>query len=241
MFCSECGNYAANKALRKLGVRTENNSLSWDGNTEGKLVVADYAVRVSTKPFDLAQVESISVKLGNNSADVHVGDGLFLAKGEPLSSLVQGDGTPFVLVCTEEHYNEQYGTTIPVGVYFIATPEFRVAAIKCTETIHPIDQKYLPGVCLPVVELSTTFASGANFTAEENAKLKAAWEAGTPVVIKIPVSVGSYQFDETAAVWTRIHAGSGTNGILSFAYSFGGTTITILSINSGNTWMCSGE
>lgn len=45
------------------------------------------------------------------------------------------------------------------------------------ETIHPIDPKYLPGVCLPVVEI----ADITNITAEENAKLTACM--GMPIVL----------------------------------------------------------
>lgn len=49
MFCSECGNYAANKALRKLGIEDNTQSIKWayTENTEGRVVVGGVAVKVS--------------------------------------------------------------------------------------------------------------------------------------------------------------------------------------------------
>lgn len=43
------------------------------------------------------------------------------------------------------------------------------------------------GVTLPVVELSTTLATGVTLTDEENAALTAAFESGLPVVVKCKV------------------------------------------------------
>lgn len=55
-----------------------------------------------------------------------------------------------------------------------------------TETIHPIDQKFLPGVCLPVVEINTEPSeAGTPCTDAENAALTAAAETGLPVVLKM--------------------------------------------------------
>lgn len=54
-----------------------------------------------------------------------------------------------------------------------------------TETIHPIDPKYLPGVCLPVVELTTepTVGTSASLTADESAKLDEVVTLKTPIVL----------------------------------------------------------
>lgn len=138
---------AANKALRNLGVYVENNSLSWDGNTDGKLVLLDTYARVSTKPFDLAQAEEVVFTYSDGYTFHYPATNNNLFKDERLSGVLDGNGNPVVYVCTEEHYNEQYGTYIPVGVYFFRSEEGTyISAIKCTEITHPIDQKYLPGV-----------------------------------------------------------------------------------------------
>lgn len=64
---------------------------------------------------------------------------------------------------------------------------------KCTiidpmgRTIHPIDPKYLPGVCLPVVEITSAAYPDSGIvalSAEESTALTAAIESGTPCVIK---------------------------------------------------------
>lgn len=52
-----------------------------------------------------------------------------------------------------------------------------------TETIHPIDPKYIPGAVLPVVEITTAITvDGAELTAEEAAKLDSL--NGMPCIIK---------------------------------------------------------
>jgi hypothetical protein len=56
------------------------------------------------------------------------------------------------------------------------------------ETIHPIDPKYLPGVCLPVVEITDV----SNITTEESAKLTAC--IGMPCVIKFGTFSGLYDY-----------------------------------------------
>ena len=54
------------------------------------------------------------------------------------------------------------------------------------DKITPIDPKYLPGVCLPVVEFTTDiFTNGATCTAEESAALTALAKTQMPVVAKV--------------------------------------------------------
>lgn len=109
-----------------------------------------------------------------------------------------------------------------------------------TETIHPIDQKYLPGVCLPVVELSTTFENGASYTAEENAKLKEVWESGTPAIIKCPVALGLVNFDDTRFVWNRLY-GSEMPYYCAYLLFYGSSMLQIYSADYGETWGCNIE
>lgn len=78
------------------------------------------------------------------------------------------------------------GAGLDVYAYSDA-PTHTVSIATETETITPIDQKYLPGVCLPVVELSTELANNAVLTDAESALLATAFEVGTPVVIRCAV------------------------------------------------------
>lgn len=64
------------------------------------------------------------------------------------------------------------------------------------ETIHPIDPKFLPGVCLPVVELTTMPADHdaleANpLTADENAMMNEVTKTGMPFVLKYAGTSGN--------------------------------------------------
>lgn len=72
--------------------------------------------------------------------------------------------------------------------------------VTSKETIHPIDPKYLPGVCLPVVELETTVVSEAAFTDAENAMLTQAFDSGLPPVINANFSDGVSIYQNVATV-----------------------------------------
>lgn len=107
--------------------------------------------------------------------------------------------------------------------------------ISTPETIHPIDPKYLPGVCLPVVELSTAFAGGATLSAEECALLDAAYEGNTPVVIKCNIALQGYELTDCIAVWNRAVSA----GIPIFTNQIG--TIMLQLVNMGSAWQCNAQ
>ena len=98
-----------------------------------------------------------------------------------------------------------------------------------------IDPKYLPGVCLPVVELSTTFNVGSQFTDEESKILTAAFEKNTPVVFKCNADVDNLgTFENTALVWCPITSDNSRV----FIASFGGVGLQIAEIGSSGKWFC---
>lgn len=67
------------------------------------------------------------------------------------------------------------------GLWGYAQPGYGYCSlIEFAETIHPIDPKYLPGVCLPVVEIGDMDA----ITASESVAFTAAAENGLPCVVK---------------------------------------------------------
>lgn len=70
--------------------------------------------------------------------------------------------------------------------------------VATAETVHPIDPKYLPGVCLPVVEItSAPTEDGAALTAEEKAIVEAAMAQNAPIVVRFTESdvMNAYVFD----------------------------------------------
>ena len=79
------------------------------------------------------------------------------------------------------------------------------------ETIHPIDQKFLPGVCLPVVEITSAAypeSGTVELSAEESVKLDAAVAEGFPVVVKMTI------FGMPAAVVCTCLGGKMLNGFI---------------------------
>lgn len=70
----------------------------------------------------------------------------------------------------------------------------RTILLSTTETIHPIDPKFLPGVCLPVVELSTVFVVGTSdaitiVDETDIKKLNDTISYGLPIVVKIATNM----------------------------------------------------
>lgn len=113
--------------------------------------------------------------------------------------------------------------------------EHTVSVSSTTETIVPIDQKYLPGVCLPVVELSTTFSMGAALTDAENELLTGAHAKNVPLVIRCSMNLGnSSVFENTAAVWSPASSG----GIKAFVLSMGGIVLQIADMLKDGNWIC---
>ena len=197
MFGEEFANYAANKALRKLGVNeTPRKTYAFDGILEGK----DYVpfgndngfLKVSSDTPDFRKAEKIDTWYGvatPTTPGISIIEGtaenneLFGAKGY----IFMIDRDPAMVVVTDT-----LNSPIPsTGLYFFCGyyPEnttMLVNELVIAETITPIDQKYLPGVCLPVVELSTVVTEeGAELTAEESALMDKVAAMDVPIVAKM--------------------------------------------------------
>lgn len=82
------------------------------------------------------------------------------------------------------------------GLWVYAQPGFGYCSyIEFAETIVPIDQKYLPGVCLPVVELETVLTAGTETELPETdaAKLDVVVRTDYPIVVKFTTAeVGAF-------------------------------------------------
>lgn len=171
----------------KVG-RTDRWSIAWDGNLEGKVVVrpdetiafakvsnrvlaaADLVGSTITVHYD-GQIDSGKLDAVDTLGDICVWDGGI--SGPAGTYDVEG----MVLVIPES------------GTYFAYIEDaFYIASIT-KETIHPIDPKFLPGVCLPVVELTTVIdmdGTTISATNPDNALLHAA--RSSFCLIKFPFS-----------------------------------------------------
>ena len=82
------------------------------------------------------------------------------------------------------------------AICIVATkePGEHTASIEAiAETIHPIEPKFLPGVCLPVVEIASAVYdpnSKALLTEEESAAMDTACASSTHIIVNVPLYEG---------------------------------------------------
>lgn len=191
-------NAKINRLKREGGVGWEESgkTYTFDGILEGKDYVpytsGNGFLKVSSDTPDLHKFEEVETIIGvitPTEPAVSIIEGtaenneLFGARGY---ALLHG-ATPLIVVITDT-LNSPVPST---GLYFLCSgyPEnIETAAneLVIAETIHPISDKYLPGVCLPVVELTTEpgINGYATLTTDECSALNAAFEKKMPVVCK---------------------------------------------------------
>lgn len=108
-----------------------------------------------------------------------------------------------------------------------------------TETIHPIEAKYLPGVCLPVVEISTvlTLNSTVALTEEEGAMLDAAVAQNLPVVIRLKLKDNGSDDEsaQTASILASMSSDFYGTGYPALVAQF--VNISAVFAGSENGWM----
>ena len=154
-------------------------TITFDGNSDGKECISELLlVKVSDLVYDLSKATFVTQRLPSGE-DVAIEASAFdFVTEDGMRALVYND-TVAVFSLTENTAGD-YGVTC--GTFVLCTYETWISKVEFAETIHPIDPKYLPGVCLPVVELTTTVANDAAFTDEEKAALTSC--LGMPCVIK---------------------------------------------------------
>lgn len=202
MWLSEEGiAFATNRTLRKLGVNiTPSAVYTYDGNQEGKVTFTQggvTAVRVG-EAVDPNSIQKVIGVLDGQEMEI-LADAITLSESGGITFL-NADGASFVCIVTGDN---DIGAS--PGTYATQNEWYYVSRIEVTETTTPIDPKYLPGVCLPVVELTTApTEQGAQMSAEESAKLDEALALGLPIAVKGTMPDGTY-----------------ASGVYSFGYSQG--------------------
>ena len=185
MIGEEMANYAANKALRKLGISEkseraylleETEIVAQDSDGYYFYGVAPAIVTIpENKSFTVAY-DGVTYECTAVTANVNaMVTGVFIGN---LSLEYMGDdtGEPFLIMFLAANNSNLFTVKAP-GTH-------TVAIYTQTETITPIDPKYLPGVCLPVVEIADFTA----LTEAEQAKLTAC--IGMPIVLKCELGPG---------------------------------------------------
>lgn len=184
---------------------TEKNVFTFDGNTEGRLQFPFYPLyKISNKVPDISTLVKLTANMGGVEYEL-AAEYCTILTGE-LGAIIQVEVSGTLvevarIINTAGDASEEY-----IGLYAISTEQGYLAAIEFAETIHPINPKYLPGVCLPKVIdldtygdtpvgtiLGTLMASGGG---QERATgidgLFADLDTDSPVVFKFTVSgVGS--------------------------------------------------
>lgn len=163
------------KFLPKGGVGySEDSSITWDGNTEGRDTI-DYQglpfYKVSDRVLTAEELVRSTFVIVNKDG----GETTVTARPDDVyGSDAMGLPAGLFIMYADNHTNNDYvnagysavlvsgkafdmgGVSIPSdGTYFVVQPIAGFYPNKLSfETVHPIDPKYLPGVCLPVVDVS---------------------------------------------------------------------------------------
>ena len=168
---------------------------AFDGNLEGKEVFvineAISLVKLSNDPLNLGNVRSFEkITINNQEWDTNINIEKY-EKNKFIVSSVDDDGT-FCIMIGENQYiisvENMFGDIIARGTWIlhgkIGKTVSYISEIQMSDTVRPIDQKYLPGMCLPVVELTTVpTTEGAELTTNEIARMNEVAELGTPIVV----------------------------------------------------------
>lgn len=139
------------------------------------------------------------------------------------SGFYPDNGEPWVLLSYETMGMSAVGFADPTE----NEKSHTVAVYELVKTIVPFDPKFLPGVCLPVVELSTTVERGATFTDAENAALNEAFNTKLPFVVRANLSVESVPVNDAVS----ISQNGVYDGIKMFALTFGSSIFQIMEQN----------
>ena len=187
---------ATNRTLRKLSadgnpVGTDRTVLTYDGNSKGKEVVfpgngVGYVV-IADKYIAPESIVSVSASFVGNILTIGKADISFETLGSnnkyAAHTFYNGEYVPLFTIEKKED-----GTGV-FAVFDDASLALYVCRVEA-ETTTPIDPKYLPGVCLPVVELSAetlmALFSGQQVmaTEKEAAVFMAARDNIAPLVVR---------------------------------------------------------
>lgn len=203
-----------------------------DGNNEGKetyVLDGAYVYARLCDAIDPTSIKEISmiyqgVELTLTAKDVTfggVGDSYVIAYG--------GNYGVFIL-------GENNTSGVSAGTYVISMPTIQTFVTRLSfEIVDRISSKYLPGACLPVVEISTS--QDVDMNAFENDRLNAAWETGNPCVVTISDLLYDYS-GVSLGKTTMIAIRAESDGARVFLMSIGNVVFKIESVDNAS-WVWS--
>lgn len=239
-------NQAAAKATREIrkdggAGYSEPNVFTFDGKSEGKVEIADTRLyKISDKIPDVSDFVACRGFLQGSVLELSAVDCTIKKESEVGSISVNLDGTgDSCIVCVI--YSSENIFNVKPGLYVMcySDNDTYVSYIEFAETIHPIDPKYLPGVCLPVVELSTVATNGAVFSEADNVKLTTAKEKGTPAVISCTIDHGDGTLNSGQFVFNCSQItqnGSVISDLITT--STAGIVVAFSKLNENTIWTC---
>lgn len=226
--------------LRKLGGdKISGKVYTFNGDTTG-LETGYYngiqLVMLADEYFDPNTIERIAVSVGGSVVELskdqfwieEVSDAI--ATAHVVLTEFQGATVPIALI---QKSNDGSQKSFSV----LADPKYNafVARIKFADTIVPIDPKYLPGVCLPVVELETVISGDSAETvlsAVDSAKMDAL--NGEACILKFGFSEIGF-----AATIRAVVGSVGVEPMFAYEVSIGILgTFTFNNETDDGTWKC---
>ena len=227
MWLSEEGiSIATSRTMRKLGIAEERNvtpiNIDWNisnGEDGGEFTAwaRDGAINlIAGKTYSVTTDSgSFTAVCKNQDGILYLGNLSFMIPGIP------NDGESFAVMETAD------AGGVASGAYdFNKGKTLTIAEV--TQTTTPIDPKYLPGVCLPFVELNTVVSpEGTELTAEESAAITAASERNLPIFVL-------HGFDESEKIMGLFFLAF-QDGSKAYYMEFAGTIRAIMKTGE-NTW-----
>lgn len=166
--------------------RKDTKTLTWDGDTTNSENIFDTAVvKISDEIVDLSTASAVTLRMMDGGGETLAKNDftVFYEEGLQLLTYPLDDKVLLVNVPVESE------NVFAPGLYATVFEDvYRFESVTLvTETIHPIDPKYLPGVCLPVVEITSAEypqSGTVALSAEESAALTAAASMNVGAVIR---------------------------------------------------------
>lgn len=148
-------NQAASEAARAIrknggaGYVEPAKILTYDGNKNGKVVIAEQFVKVSAKPENLNSVTHINAFIVGTEKEYEKNALSIVTNGDMHYLTPIGDNFPIVISVSAETVlgegENGIDVILPVGTYIYDIGNGSYATeVKFAETIHPIDPKFIP-------------------------------------------------------------------------------------------------
>jgi hypothetical protein len=188
----EAINMAKQYSDSKGGYTKPGKVLTFNGDLSGREIVIDAYVKISDSFIDVKTIESVCVYEQETNENATFTKEMFVYGIADICMLaINNDDGVLTLVMTTETGGYLGNEYLSKGTYILAAEGLAwVTQIVFSSIIVPFRKDLLPGVCLPVLELSQetmagVFASGNAFcTAEEHAIIWGAYQALSSLIIK---------------------------------------------------------